>query len=86
MSRFKCCVRGWTALPQRGVGPRVQGAHTHSTRPRRGRWVGLGVPLLRLPVHFLVEAIEDLLHIFHGEDTDGRALRGPPVPAKQWPN
>lgn len=45
-----------------------------------GHWVGHSVPLLCLPVHLLVQAVEGLLHVFHGEDTQGGALRGPPVP------
>ena len=45
--------------------------------------MGHGVPLLRLAVHLLVEAIEGPLHVPHGEDTDGRAFCGPPVPTKE---
>lgn len=45
--------------------------------------MGHGVPLLRLAVHLLVEPVEDPLYIPHGEDTDGRALCGPPVPREE---
>lgn len=56
---------------------------THRSRPGRGHRVCLSVPLLCLSVHFLVQAIKGLLHVIHGEDTDGRALCGPSVPAEE---
>ena len=57
------------------------GSSPHRAGPGRGHRVGHSVPLLRLPVHLLVEAAEHPLHVLHGEDTDGRALSGPSVPA-----
>lgn len=72
-----------------GVGPHLPGippgagSSPHRAGPGQGYRVGHSVPLLRLTVHLLVEAIESPLYILHGEDTDGRTLGGPPVPIKE---
>ena len=44
---------------------------------------GMNPNLDRERENLLVEAVEGGLHVLHGEDTDGRALRGPPVPTEE---